>query len=66
MSFTGRIPHNRKWPIYTMPVGDSFTVEQPPKRLRPNLHRRAGLHGIVLSFRQLRPGEPGFTVTRRA
>lgn len=63
-----RIPHNRKWPIYTMPVGGTFTVEQPPRRLRRNLYRRASFHGIVLNIRRFNGQDPfsGFVVTRRA
>lgn len=66
MSYTGRIPHNRKWPIYTMPVGDTFTVENPSQNLQRNLYNRAKLHGIVLSFKQLKSGELGFVCKRLA
>lgn len=63
-----RIPHNRKWPVYTMEVGSSFTVEKPPKSLRFNLRRRAAVHGIVLNIRRFDGQDPmsGFVVTRRA
>lgn len=62
------IPHNRKWPIYTMKVGSSFTVEQPTKCLRRNLYNRAKLRGIALTIRRFNGQDPlsGFVVTRRA
>ena len=63
---TGRIPHNRKWPVYTMKVGECITIENPPKRLRRALLARTALHGIVLRFKQIRPGDRGFVVTRVA
>lgn len=68
MRLTARIPHNRKWPIYTMPVGSSVTIENPPKRLRFDIYRRVAAHGIVLSVRRLNSRDPmsGFVVTRRA
>jgi len=63
-----KVAHNRKWPIYTMPVGDSFTVERPSKSLRRHLYSRAALHGIVISTRRFNGQDPfsGFVVTRRA
>jgi hypothetical protein len=63
-----RSTHNRKWPIYTMPVGGRVTVENPPKSLRFNLYRRAALHGMVVSIRRFNGQDPlsGFVVTRRA
>lgn len=59
---------NRKWPIYTMPVGGSFTVERGTKCLRRNLYSRAYRHGIVLHIRRFNGSDPasGFVCTRRA
>lgn len=63
-----RIPHNRKWPLYTMPVGGTFTVDKPSPWLRQSFYRRATMHGIVLSIRRFNGSDPasGFVVTRRA
>jgi hypothetical protein len=68
MRLTARIPHNRKWPIYTMPVGRSVTIENPPKRLRFDIYRRVAPHGIVLSVRRINSRDPmsDLVVTRRA
>ncbi len=63
-----RIPHNRKWPIYTMPVGSSFTVEKTTPYTRRGLYHRAAMHGIVLNIRRFNGKDPasGFVVTRLA
>lgn len=63
-----KVAHNRKWPLYTMPVGGTFTVDKPPRRLRRNLYRRAAAHGIVISIRRFNGQDEfsGFVCTRRA
>lgn len=58
----------RKWPIYSMPVGGSFTVERPPKQFRTNLYSRARQHGLLLSIKRrerFNPASP-FVVKRVA
>lgn len=42
----------RKWPIYTMPVGGRFVVDQPPKQFRTNMYSRARERGWRLSIKR--------------
>lgn len=42
----------RRWPIYTMSVGNLFFIANPTKSLERNLRQRAFDHGKVLSIRQ--------------
>lgn len=62
------ISPRRKWPVYTMAVGASFTVEKPPKCFHWNMRNRARELGIRLSIRRLQPRDPrsALQVTRVA
>lgn len=39
----------RKWPIYTMEVGDKFFIEQPPAGLRRKIYAHAADTGKKFS-----------------
>ena len=53
----------RKWPIYTMTVGDKFVVENPPKSFVAYVHRYGVASGKL--FRTVRLPQ-GRKVTRIA
>lgn len=42
----------RKWPIYSMSVGNVFFIANLTQTLRRNLHQRAADRGLQLSIRK--------------
>lgn len=42
----------RRWPIYTMSVGNAFFIAHPTQCLQRNLRQRAADHGMKLSIRK--------------
>lgn len=54
----------RRWPFYTMNVGDWFVVESPPKTFNSKVHRYASNNGK--KFRVRRVAVDWFQVRRVA